>query len=82
LNRAVAIAMRDGPEAGVRLIDGLLSQGGLESYPLAHAARADLHRRLGNKADARSSYERALAITPMGPQHRFLENRLRELDME
>ncbi|GAA5116221.1 RNA polymerase sigma factor [Luteolibacter yonseiensis] len=80
LNRAVAVAMRDGPEPGIRLIDKLLVEGGLDTYPLAHAARADLYRRLGNKEEARTSYERALALTDMPPQRRFLEKRLRELE--
>jgi RNA polymerase sigma-70 factor, ECF subfamily len=80
LNRAVAVAMRDGPEAGVRLIDALLDRGELKDYHLAHAARADLCRRMGREAEARSSYERALALTQMEPERRFLEKRLRELD--
>ncbi|MEO5916062.1 MAG: RNA polymerase sigma factor [Luteolibacter sp.] len=80
LNRAVAVAMRDGPEAGVKLIDALLDRGELKDYPLAHAARADLCRRLGRDAEARLSYERALALTQQEPERRFLENRLRELD--
>jgi RNA polymerase sigma-70 factor (ECF subfamily) len=82
LNRAVAIAMRDGPEAGVKLIDGLLVRGELRDYPLAHAARADLCRRLGSSTEARFSYERALALTRMEPERRFLEMRLRELDVK
>lgn len=80
LNRAVAVAMRDGPAAGVKLIDELLGRGELQDYPLAHAARADLCRRLGRDAEARSSYERALALTRMSPERHFLEKRLRELD--
>jgi RNA polymerase sigma-70 factor (ECF subfamily) len=79
LNRAVAIAMRDGPEAGLRLIDALVAGGRLAGYHLAHAARADLCRRLGKIAEARSSYEKALALTQQGPERRFLENRLKEL---
>lgn len=79
LNRAVAVAMRDGPEAGLVLIDGLFAQGQLKEYHLAHSARADLCRRLGRKADARESYERALALTQQEPERRFLEKRLREL---
>jgi RNA polymerase sigma-70 factor (ECF subfamily) len=79
LNRAVAVAMRDGPEAGLRLIDALLSRGQLAGYHLAHSARADLCRRLGKTAEARSSYEKALALTQLEPERRFLENRLREL---
>ncbi|MEO5712637.1 MAG: RNA polymerase sigma factor [Luteolibacter sp.] len=80
LNRAVAVAMRDGPEAGVKLIDALLDRGELKDYHLAHAARADLCRRLGRDAEARFSYERALALTQQEPERRFLEKRLRELD--
>ncbi len=80
LNRAVAVAMRDGPEAGVKLIDALLDHGELEDYSLAHAARADLYRRLDKRAEARSSYQRALTLTQMEPERRFLEKRLRELE--
>jgi RNA polymerase sigma-70 factor (ECF subfamily) len=80
LNRAAAIAMRDGPEAGLGLIDALLARGDLDAYHLAHSARADLCRRLGRSADARASYERALALAQQGSQRRFLERRLRELD--
>ena len=79
LNRAVAVAMRDGPEAGLKLIDALLDRGDLPDYRLAHAARADLCRRLGKTADARASYERALALTRQEPERRFLERRLAEL---
>jgi RNA polymerase sigma-70 factor (ECF subfamily) len=79
LNRAVAVAMRDGPEAGLELIDALLARGELADYRLAHAARADLCRRLEKTADARSSYERALALTRQEPERRFLERRLAEL---
>jgi RNA polymerase sigma-70 factor, ECF subfamily len=79
LNRAVAIAMRDGPIAGLALIDGILSRGELGSYHLAHAARADLCRRLGRTAEARASYERALGLTQQEPERRFLEKRLNEL---
>jgi RNA polymerase sigma-70 factor, ECF subfamily len=79
LNRAAAIAMRDGPAAGLTLVDGILARGDLADYPLAHSARADLCRRLGHVADARASYERALALTRQEPQRRFLERRLREL---
>jgi RNA polymerase sigma-70 factor (ECF subfamily) len=80
LNRAVAVAMRDGPQAGLELIDALLAQGELADYRLAHAARADLCRRLRQTADARDSYQRALALTRQEPERRFLERRLRELD--
>jgi RNA polymerase sigma-70 factor (ECF subfamily) len=79
LNRAVAVAMRDGPEAGLALIDGILARGDLADYHLAHSARADLCRRLGRSAEARTSYERALALTQQDPERRFLERRLQEL---
>jgi RNA polymerase sigma-70 factor (ECF subfamily) len=79
LNRAVAVAMRDGPGAGLALIDAILARGDLAEYRLAHAARADLCRRLGKTADARASYERALALTQQEPERRFLERRLAEL---
>jgi RNA polymerase sigma-70 factor (ECF subfamily) len=78
LNRAVAVAMRDGPQAGLELIDETL-RGELAGYHLAHAARADLLRRLGNAVEARESYERALALARLDPERRFLANRLREL---
>jgi len=79
LNRAVAIALRDGPAAGLALIDTLLEQGHLQDYHLAHAARADLCRRLGQVAAARDAYQQALALAKQAPERRFLENRLREL---
>jgi RNA polymerase sigma-70 factor (ECF subfamily) len=79
LNRAVAVAMRDGPAAGLALIDAILERGDLSDYHLAHAARADLCRRLGRRADARASYERALSLTEQEPEQRFLERRLAEL---
>ncbi len=79
LNRAVAVAMRDGPSAGLALIDAILGRGDLSDYHLAHAARADLCRRLGRKAEARASYERALSLTEQEPERRFLERRLAEL---
>jgi RNA polymerase sigma-70 factor, ECF subfamily len=79
LNRAVAVAMRDGPEAGLALIDAIFARGELTDYHLAHSARADLCRRLDKRAEARSSYERALALTQLEPERRFLEKRLREL---
>jgi RNA polymerase sigma-70 factor (ECF subfamily) len=79
LNRAVAVAMRDGPAAGLALIDALLETGDLSSYHLAHAARADLCRRLGRTSDARAAYERALSLTQQEPERRFLERRLAEL---
>ncbi|HEX8363162.1 MAG TPA: RNA polymerase sigma factor [Longimicrobium sp.] len=79
LNRAAAVAMRDGPAAGLALVDGLFARGELTSYHLAHSARADLCRRLGRSADARASYERALALARQEPERRFLERRLAEL---
>jgi len=79
LNRAVAIAMRDGPEAGLVHIDALLEEGALANYYLAHSARADLCRRLGRTAEARSSYEKALALTQQGPERQFLQDRMRQL---
>ena len=79
LNRAVAVSMRDGAAAGLALVDDILRRGDLVDYRLAHAARADLCRRLGRAADARVSYERALALTKQEPERRFLERRLAEL---
>jgi RNA polymerase sigma-70 factor (ECF subfamily) len=79
LNRAVAVAMRDGPSAGLALIDAILARGELGDYHLAHAARADLLRRLGRRDNARAAYDRALALTKQEPQRRFLERRLLEL---
>ncbi len=79
LNRAVAVAMRDGPDAGLALVDAILARGDLAGYHLAHSARAALCRRLGRTAEARASYERALSLTQQGPERRFLEGRLREL---
>ena len=79
LNRAVAVAMRDGPEAGLALIDAILARGDLPDYHLAHAARADFCRRLGRSGEARTSYERALALTRQEPERRFLQKRLAEL---
>ncbi len=80
LNRAVALAMRDGPAAGLEPIDAILARGDLADYHLAHAARADLCRRLGRTDDARESYRRALALVRQEPERRFLDRRLRELD--
>ncbi|MGZ8453686.1 MAG: RNA polymerase subunit sigma-24, partial [Candidatus Binatia bacterium] len=77
--RAVAVAMRDGPEPGLNLIEAILARGDLENYHLAHAARADLCRRLGRSDDARDAYERALGLTQQGPERRFLARRLKEL---
>src|SRR6202451_2540169 len=79
LNRAVAIAMRDGPEAGLTHIDAVLEHGELANYYLAHSARAALYRRLGRTADARSSYEKALALTQQEPERQFLLARIRQL---
>jgi RNA polymerase sigma-70 factor (ECF subfamily) len=79
LNRAVAVAMRDSPLAGLTLIDTILARGDLGNYHLTHAARADLCRRLGRTAEARVSYERALSLTQQEPERRFLERRLSEL---
>jgi len=79
LNRAVAIAMRDGPDAGLRLVDAILSRGELTDYHLAHAARGDLCRRLGRREDARAAYERALGLARQEPERRFLSRRLQEL---
>ncbi len=79
LNRAVAVAMRDGAEAGLALVDSILARGALPDYRLAHAARADLCRRLGKKAEALESYRRALALCRQEPERRFLQRRLAEL---
>ena len=79
LNRSVAIAMRDGPEAGLAQIETLLAQGELANYYLAHSARADMYRRLGNADEARSAYQRALALTQQEPVRQFLQERIRQL---
>jgi len=79
LNRAAAVAMRDGPEAGLALIDAILKRGELADYLHAHSARADLCRRLGRNDDARASYKRALALTKQEPERRCLERRIEEL---
>jgi len=76
LNRAAAVAMRDGPAAGLALIDAILSRGDLAGYHLAHSARAELCRRLGRTAEAQASYERALGLTQLEPERRFLQRRL------
>jgi RNA polymerase sigma-70 factor (ECF subfamily) len=76
LNRAVAVAMRDGPEAGLGAVDAILGRGDLADYHLAHSARADLCRRLGRTAEARSAYRRALELTRQEPERRFLQRRL------
>ena len=82
LNRAAAVAMRDGPAAGLALVDAILARGDLGQYYLAHSARADLCRRLGQTDEARASYRRALELTRQEPERRFLERRLRELGGE
>jgi RNA polymerase sigma-70 factor (ECF subfamily) len=79
LNRAVAVAMRDGPAAGLALVDAILARGDLAEYHLAHSAQADLCRRLGKRAEARTAYARAVALTLQGPERRFLERRMAEL---
>jgi RNA polymerase sigma-70 factor (ECF subfamily) len=79
LNRAVAIAMCDGPEAGLKHIDAVLEHGELANYYLAHSARADMCRRLGRTAEARTSYEKALALTQQEPERQFLQERIRQL---
>ena len=79
LNRAVAVAMRDGPEPGLALVDEILARGELNDYRFAHAARADLCRRLGRMEEAKTSYERALALTKQGPERRFLQRRIAEV---
>ena len=79
LNRAVAVAMREGPSSGLALIDAIFARGHLTDYRLAHSARADLCRRLGKKEEARTSYERALSLTQQEPERRFLQRRLSEL---
>jgi RNA polymerase sigma-70 factor (ECF subfamily) len=76
LNRAVAVAMRDGPSAGLTLVDAILARGDLQDYHLAHSARAELCRRLGRTVEARASYKRALELTRQEPERRFLERRL------
>jgi RNA polymerase sigma-70 factor (ECF subfamily) len=79
LNRAVAVAMRDGPSAGLALIDAILRRGDLRDYHLAHSARADMYRRLGRATEARAAYKQALGLARQEPVRRFLERRLREL---
>jgi RNA polymerase sigma-70 factor (ECF subfamily) len=79
LNRAVAVAMRDGPAAGLGLVDAILDRGDLDDYHLAHAARADLLRRLGRREESRQAYERALALAQQAPERRFLRMRLAQL---
>jgi RNA polymerase sigma-70 factor (ECF subfamily) len=79
LNRAVAVAASDGPEAGLAQIQEVLEQGGLANYHLAHAAQADMYRRLGQHAQARAAYERALELAQQEPERQFLRGRLQEL---
>jgi len=79
LNRAVAVAMRDGPAAGLALIDAILAGGNLQGYHLVHSARAELCRRLGRTAEARTSYERAIELTQQGPERQFLQRRFASL---
>jgi RNA polymerase sigma-70 factor, ECF subfamily len=79
LNRAVAVAMRDGPEVGLAHIDAVLADGELANYYLAYSARADMYRRLGRTSEARSSYEKALALTQQEPERQFLRERIRQL---
>jgi RNA polymerase sigma-70 factor (ECF subfamily) len=79
LNRAVAVAMRDGPAAGLALVDAILARGDLTDYYLAHSARAELCRRLGRTAEARAAYQRALGLTQQATERRFLERRLADL---
>jgi RNA polymerase sigma-70 factor (ECF subfamily) len=79
LNRAVAVAMRDGPQAGLSLIDGILARGELADYHLAHAARGELCRRMGKHTEARGAYERARELAQQEPERRFLDRRLTEV---
>jgi RNA polymerase sigma-70 factor, ECF subfamily len=79
LNRTVAIAMCEGPEPSLTQIDAVLERGELANYYLAHSARADMYRRLGRTAEARSSYEKALAPTQQEPERQFLQKRIRQL---
>jgi RNA polymerase sigma-70 factor, ECF subfamily len=80
LNRAAAVAMRDGPAAGLALIEAILARGELADYHLAHSARADLYRRLSRQAEAAEAYRRALSLARQGPERRFLARRLAEVD--
>jgi RNA polymerase sigma-70 factor (ECF subfamily) len=80
LNRAVAVAMRDGPAAGLAAVDAILSRGELADYHLAHSARADLCRRLGDLGEARKSYRKALDLARQASERRFLQRRLAELE--
>ena len=80
LNRAVAVAMRDGPEVGLALIEDMLADGELTEYHLARSAQADLLRRLDRRSEAQDAYRQALLLTEQEPERRFLERRLRELE--
>lgn len=79
LNRAVAVGMSSGPQAAIELIDALMAEGALDTYHLAHAARADMHRRAGNTTLARAAYQRALELSNVDPERRFIRRRLNEL---
>ena len=79
LNRAAAVAMRDGPAAGLELIEAILARGDLADYHLAHSAQADLYRRLGHPVEAAEAYRRALALARQEPERRFLQRRLAEV---
>ncbi len=79
LNRAVALAMRDGPAAGLAEVDAILARGELTDYRMAYAARADLCRRLGRDDEARTAYEKALALTQQDAEQRFLQGRIAQL---
>ena len=79
LNRALAIAECDGPEVGLTHIDAVLEHGELANYYVAHSARADMYRRLGRTSEARTSYEKALALTQQEPERQFLHERIRQL---
>ena len=79
LNRAVAVAMADGPEAGLAIVDAILAGGQLDDYPYLHSTRADLLRRLGRRDEAAAAYRRALELTENEPEQEFLRRRLREI---
>ena len=79
LNRAAAVAMRDGPEAGLMLIDAIIARDELDDYYLIHAARGDLYKRLGRTADAVTAYRRTLELVTQEPERRFVIRRLKEL---
>ncbi len=81
LNRAVAVAMADGPERGLAMVEAIAASGQLEEYPYLHSTRADLERRLGRRAEAAAAYRRALELTTNEPERAFLEGRLREVSI-